>query len=287
MGITHEGSWEPPQHPASPRAHLQLLGRGSRHRDQLLQEPRLPQRVDLLVPLQDRFLPEVDPDNAGMFPLGIRQVPQDAAQGLRKGWPRVMGELGADLGSLPDVGSRPSPWSWAVPSHRRAFWAPFGSWPRSSPWQCSADPGRSAHPPPGTEQCPGKGCPFPPSALQCTTTHGPCSGQAPRPFQQQHPGLKVPWLHFQGGTGSSCSTRHQWPQPPPPRPETTELLPRLTSQHAPDTSTCTGISGHTSILTWLGLERSLKPSSSILAEDASRTWTQEPETPALQQGNPL
>lgn len=70
------------------------------------------------------------------------------------------------MGPLPDVGSCPPPWSWAVPCHRRAFWAPFGSWPRSSPWQCSAHLGRSAHPPPGTEQYPGKGCPFPPSGLQ-------------------------------------------------------------------------------------------------------------------------
>lgn len=95
MEITYEGFWDPPQHPASPRAHLQLLGRGSRHRDQLLQEPRLPQRVDLLIPFQDRFVPEVDPDNAGVLPFGIRQVPQDTAQGLREGWARVMGGLGA------------------------------------------------------------------------------------------------------------------------------------------------------------------------------------------------
>lgn len=98
MEITHEGSWEPPLHPASPRAHLQLLGRGGGHRDQLLQESRLPQSIDLLVPFQDHFLPEVDPDNAGVLPLGIRQVPQDTAQGLRKGWAKVMGVQRARCG---------------------------------------------------------------------------------------------------------------------------------------------------------------------------------------------
>lgn len=65
--------------------------------------PRLPQRIDLLVPLQDRFFPEVDPDDAGMLPLGVRQVSQDTPQGLGEGVgkgdgrARVMGGLGARL----------------------------------------------------------------------------------------------------------------------------------------------------------------------------------------------
>jgi len=79
-----DGQERPPP-PAPPQwagAHLQLLGRGGGHRDQLLQVPGLPQRIDLLIPLQDGFFPEVDPNDAGVLPLGVHQVAQDTSQGL-------------------------------------------------------------------------------------------------------------------------------------------------------------------------------------------------------------
>lgn len=138
-------------------AHLQLLRRGGGHGDQLLQLPRLPQRIDLLVPLQDHFFSQVDPEDVSVLPLGIRQVPQDTAQALREGegdgegWDPCFG-----CPCLP-WGACPSPWSWAAPSRRRASWGPVESWPHSSPWLCSSCPGRSAHLPPAAKQSLGKG----------------------------------------------------------------------------------------------------------------------------------
>lgn len=149
-----------------------------------------------------------------------------------------------------------------MPSHRRAFWAPFGSWPRSSPWQCSAHPGRSAHPPPGTEQCPGKGCPFPPSGLQCTTTHGPSSGQVPRPLQQQHPGLKAPWPRFQGGKCSAAQgTNGPGLLPPTQKPRSCcpgSCHEMLQTHPCAQASLATHLSSHGS--GWKGLQNHLVPS---------------------------
>lgn len=69
--------------------------------------PGLPQRIDLFVPLQDHFFPEVDPDDAGVLPLGIRQVPQDAPQGLGEGVGKGDGRAGSPLrATLPTVAVR-------------------------------------------------------------------------------------------------------------------------------------------------------------------------------------
>lgn len=174
--------------------------------------PGLPQRIDLFVPLQDHFFPEVDPDDAGVLPLGIRQVPQDAPQGLGEGVGKGDGRAGSPLRvTLPTAAvCAPSPWSWAVLSHRRAFWAPVGSWPRSSPWRCSARPGRSAHPPPAAEQSPGKGCT--PLAITAAPSHGfaegvpstpqpltrgPRSGEVPKPLRHQPAGARSHAAAFQ------------------------------------------------------------------------------------------
>lgn len=93
-------------------AHLQLLGGGGGHGDQLLQMPWLPQCIDLLVPLQDRFFPEVDPDDAGMLPLGVRQVSQDTPQGLGEGVGKGDGRARSPFTG--HLAWRPSPW-WPSP----------------------------------------------------------------------------------------------------------------------------------------------------------------------------
>lgn len=260
--------------------------------------PGLPQRIDLLVPLQDCFFPEVDPDNAGVLPLGIRQVPQDTPQGLGEGAARVMGELAARCGRPCLLqGACPSPWSWAVPSRRQASWAPVGSWPHSSPWRCSARLGRSAHPPPAAEQCLGKGCPpgiaaapsYPrvcrgvPSTPQ-PLTQGPHSGEVPKPFQpqqaraQSHTAAFRRWemlLLQQHHAKAAASHQQLWPPSPchshagAPRKVKLQLglQLRLILWGAPASRYPGSVGPDTSVCTG-----GLCPHA-ILAEDADRTWT--------------
>lgn len=59
--------------------------------------PGLPQCIDLLIPLQDHFFPEVDPDDVGVLSLGICQISQDAPQGLGKGPGKDDGRAGSPL----------------------------------------------------------------------------------------------------------------------------------------------------------------------------------------------
>jgi len=209
-----------------------------------------------------------------------------------------------------------------VPSRRRASWAPVGSWPRSSPWQCSARPGRSECLPPAAEQSLGEGCP---SGIAATPSHPQvCRGV---PNTPQHPWCPLrrspqtfPTPASQGSKPHSCISKvgdallaarlcQSSSKPPtalasltPPQPRSTrngDAAARLAAwahvngalQHL----STQGLRGHTHLCA-----QGVSGHMPTLAEDAGRTWTHDPNTelemstwtwtsqdsaPALQQGN--